>query len=152
MNKINKNRWQQLAGLKESSVGTEEREQLNEGFMNLGMASPAPMGNPFGNRPKQPEYNFEGILEEMAPELDPDKIEVEPDEDHEGSMARDQLEKICKYSKELLLKLPEDAQLEAWVQSKLTLAAEMMDVVAHYLQDEAGDDQDDEHGLEKDVK
>ena len=140
MNDKLKNRWQQLAGLKEAASDVEEKEQLNESFMNLGMANVGVVGgNPFGNRKPEPEYNFEGILEEMAPELDPDKVDVK--DDHEGEMAHRQLEKIQKYADELIEKLPRDAELEAWVQSKLTLASEMMDVVAHYLQDEAGDDQ-----------
>lgn len=129
-------RWKRLAGIS-SSENVEEPKTLTEGIRNLGMANPGIMGNPFGHR-----EDLETVLEEMSPELDPEKVNVE--DDHEGEMARGQLETICNQAKQLLEKLPEDAKLEAWVQSKLTLAAEMMDVVAHYLQDEAGDDQEDE--------
>lgn len=74
-------------------------------------------------------------------ELNMDKVYVENDE--EGLMAQEQLEQISSQTEELLRLMPKDAELEAWVQSKLTLATEMIDVVAHYLLDETPVEEDE---------
>lgn len=139
---ITKERWQKLAGLSSEAESNEEPKTLQEGFENLGMAPVGVLGNPFGNRPKEPEYNLEGILEEMAPELESEKTNVVDDE---GAMVKGQLEQMKLQAEQLLEKLSDDAKLESWVQSKLTLAAEMLDVVTHYLQDEDEDEQHDAH-------
>lgn len=65
--------------------------------------------------------------------------------DKEGSMAKRQLYKMAKYAIELHDALEEDTQLEAWVQSKITIASEYMSKVKHYLEHEmgmVGDDHD----------
>ena len=54
--------------------------------------------------------------------------------DKEGSMAKRQLYKMAKYAIELHDALEEDTQLEAWVQSKITIASEYMSKVKHYLE------------------
>lgn len=74
--------------------------------------------------------------------LDAEKINVKDDDD-EGLMAKGQLEQMASQAKKLLKLMPPDAHLEGWVQSKLTLANEMLDVVYHYLMDESSHDEND---------
>ncbi len=58
--------------------------------------------------------------------------------DEEGNMAKSQLFKMAKYAIMLHDALEDDTQLEAWVQSKITIAAEYMGKVKHYLEYEMG--------------
>tara|TARA_R100000458_G_C8148217_1_gene156851 strand:+ start:43 stop:465 length:423 start_codon:yes stop_codon:yes gene_type:complete len=58
--------------------------------------------------------------------------------DEEGGMAKSQLFKMAKYAIMLHDALEDDTQLEAWVQSKITIAAEYMGKVKHYLEYEMG--------------
>lgn len=124
MTEIDTKRWRRLAGLETEE--TPKKETLKEGFANLGMAQPGILGNPFETALK--EMDMDGVT------LEPEKVNVE--DDHEGAMARSQLDQMAGQAETLLELMPEDAELEAWVQSKLTLAAEMLDVVTHYLLDE----------------
>ena len=54
--------------------------------------------------------------------------------DHEGRMAKRQLEDIAEYSRELCEMLQDDTQLESWVQAKITKAADYISKVKHYLE------------------
>ena len=54
--------------------------------------------------------------------------------DEEGRMAKRQLTDIHQYSGELCQMLNDDTQLEAWVQAKLTLAADYIKTVKHYVE------------------
>jgi|TARA_R100000030_G_scaffold84135_2_gene67217 hypothetical protein len=58
--------------------------------------------------------------------------------DEEGNMAKSQLYKMAKYAIMLHDALEDDTQLEAWVQSKITIASEYMSKVKHYLEYEMG--------------
>lgn len=69
-------------------------------------------------------------LEEDAP---PDMF---GDPDEEGGMARSELLKIAKYGAELRDMLQDADQLPAWVQSKITKAAQMMGDVKHFIEGE----------------
>lgn len=85
-----------------------------------------------------------GILREDAgAELVDSRVNVENDD--EGRMIKGQLEQIISQAQTLHELMPEDAQLEGWVQSYLTLAREHLDVVSHYLLDESPDEQMDAH-------
>ena len=67
----NKKRWQKLAGVTPNPNNTDvnkDKPSLKENLGNLGMVSPGVIGNPFGNRPKEPEYNLDGIFEDMNKE------------------------------------------------------------------------------------
>ena len=55
--------------------------------------------------------------------------------DYEGRMVRAQMRKINRYSKDIYNMVEDEAQLEAWVQSKLTKAADYIGMVKHYLRD-----------------
>lgn len=54
--------------------------------------------------------------------------------DREGAMAKADLYKLAKYASKLYKKLDDDAQMEAWVQAKITKAADYVASVYHYLE------------------
>lgn len=54
--------------------------------------------------------------------------------DMEGKMAKRQLSQIAEYSAELEQMLMDDTQLEAWVQAKITKAADYIKTVKHYIE------------------
>ncbi len=54
--------------------------------------------------------------------------------DQEGRMAKHKLSDIAQYSQELMEMLQDETQLEAWVQSKLTKAADYIKTVKHYVE------------------
>ena len=58
--------------------------------------------------------------------------------DEEGGMAKSQLYKMAKYAMMLHDALDDEDQLEAWVQSKITIASEYLGKVKHYLEYEMG--------------
>ena len=58
--------------------------------------------------------------------------------DEEGGMAKSQLFKMAKYALMLHDVLEDETQLEAWVQSKITIASEYLGKVKHYLEYEMG--------------
>ena len=66
--------------------------------------------------------------------------------DSEGGMAKSQLYKMAKYAMMLHDALEDNTQLEAWVQSKITIATEYMSKVKHYLEYEMGLDMMDPEG------
>jgi hypothetical protein len=53
--------------------------------------------------------------------------------DHEGEMARGQLIGAAKQAMELARLMGNDAQLDAWVQTKISLAADYIDTVHQFL-------------------
>ena len=53
---------------------------------------------------------------------------------HEGRMAKQSLYKLHKYSRELFDMLDDQIELEAWVQAKITKAADYIGSVKHYLE------------------
>jgi len=54
--------------------------------------------------------------------------------DHEGRMAKRQLQDIAEYAAELSQMLQDDTQLESWVQAKITKATDYISKVKHYLE------------------
>lgn len=64
--------------------------------------------------------------------------------DHEISMAHKQLSKTAKYSQSLAARMEnmDEANLPAWVQSKITKASDYMSIVYHYLEEELNDEYD----------
>lgn len=76
-------------------------------------------------------------------ELELAKIDPEPVEEHdsegEGHMAKRQLSDVHEYSGKLLQMLSDNTDLEPWVQAKLTLAADYIKTVKHYLEYEMKD-------------
>ena len=56
--------------------------------------------------------------------------------DHEGKMARKQLERTAALSNSLSDRMHDDTQLPAWVQSKITKAADYIQSVHNYLDED----------------
>jgi hypothetical protein len=57
-----------------------------------------------------------------------------PMDDEEGGMARSELYRAAKHSMKLFQMMEENTQLESWVQSKITMAADYLDTVYHYME------------------
>jgi len=78
---------------------------------------------------------------ENTPQINQNMGEKDPYFDYpddEGNMAKRQLKHINEYSGELMHMLGDNEQLEAWVQSKITKAADYISTVKHYLEYEMG--------------
>ena len=71
---------------------------------------------------------------EMAPQHDVPADTSAETHDQEGKMAKADLYKLATYSHKLFKQLHDDDQLEAWVQAKITNAADYVDSVYHYLE------------------
>lgn len=56
------------------------------------------------------------------------------DTDHEAAMARAELYKLAKYSAQLFKMIKEGQELEGWVQSKITKAADYISSVHSHLE------------------
>tara|TARA_B100000035_G_scaffold174803_1_gene149145 strand:- start:1220 stop:1603 length:384 start_codon:yes stop_codon:yes gene_type:complete len=80
---------------------------------------------------------LEIIQEECGVAMGPmNAYEMTPDGeiDREGRMAMRQLSDIIDYSQQLAQMLQDETQLEAWVQAKLTKAADYIKTVKHYVE------------------
>lgn len=80
---------------------------------------------------------MEIIQEECGMMMTPETgYEMTPDGeiDEEGRMAKRQLSDISEYAQELSQMLNDETQLEAWVQAKLTKAADYIKTVKHYVE------------------
>jgi hypothetical protein len=83
------------------------------------------------------EKLLEIIQEEVGMAMMPQMgYEMTPDGeiDREGRMAKRQLSDISKYAQDLDQMLQDETQLEAWVQAKLTKAADYIKTVRHYVE------------------
>ena len=82
-----------------------------------------------------------------------DKKSVTEEVDYEGEMAKSELYRLVKNSQELMQMLDDDTQLEAWVQSKITKAADYISSVSQYLgfqaENKPGIDEKTEYTLDK---
>jgi hypothetical protein len=55
-------------------------------------------------------------------------------DDHEAKMAKSDLLRLAKYSAKLFRMIEENEQLDGWVQEKISLAADYIGNVYHYLE------------------
>lgn len=70
---------------------------------------------------------------------------VKEQKDHEHSMARTEIHKIDNAIKTLKKKLKGEGNIEAWVQSKITRAADYLDAASNYLDSGEHDQVDEEY-------
>jgi hypothetical protein len=71
----------------------------------------------------------------MEPQANAEVVGLDNGEiDQEGAMAKADLFKLANYSYKLFKKIQDDDQLEAWVQAKITKAADYIASVYHYLE------------------
>jgi hypothetical protein len=61
------------------------------------------------------------------------KKSVKEELDYEGEMAKSELYRLIQNAQELMGSLDDNTQLEAWVQSKITKAADYLNSVTQYL-------------------
>ncbi len=61
------------------------------------------------------------------------KKSIKEEADYEGEMAKSELYRIIENAEELFQMLDDNTQLEAWVQSKITKAADYLNSVTQYL-------------------
>tara|TARA_R110000803_G_scaffold36932_6_gene79511 strand:+ start:7418 stop:8308 length:891 start_codon:yes stop_codon:yes gene_type:complete len=71
-----------------------------------------------------------------TPEGDLDEDIVAEEFDDEGRMAKSDLLKLTQYSAKLYKALEDNEQLPGWIQAKITLAADYIGTVKHYLEGE----------------
>jgi len=90
--------------------------------------------------------------QEVMAQEPPTDMTMEPD--YEGEMAKSDLYKMKKYSAALFDMLDEEDQLPAWVQAKITLAADYLGTIKHFLEYkiENGEELDEEQLHELSVK
>ena len=90
--------------------------------------------------------------QEIVEQEPPTDMTMEPD--YEGEMAKSDLYKMKKYSAALFDMLDEEDQLPAWVQAKITLAADYLGTIKHFLEYkiENGEELDEEQLHELSVK
>jgi hypothetical protein len=62
------------------------------------------------------------------------KPEALPEQDHEGRMAKSELYRAAKHSMKLFQMIQDGQNLEGWVQGKITMAADYLDTVYHYME------------------
>jgi hypothetical protein len=77
-----------------------------------------------------------GMDQEMDPGMDQEMGAEGPEMgmgDQEGAMAKQELIKLANYASNLQEHIADDEELEAWVQSKITIAATNIASVYHYL-------------------
>ena len=77
---------------------------------------------------------LEIIQEECGMPMGSYEMNPKGDIDREGRMAKRQLSHIAEYAHDLSQMLEDETQLEAWVQSKLTKAADYIKTVKHYVE------------------
>jgi len=77
---------------------------------------------------------MEIVMEECGMPMNTMPGMVNGEIDEEGRMAKRQLADIADYSQELMQMLQDETQLEAWVQAKLTKAADYIKTVKHYVE------------------
>ena len=76
------------------------------------------------------------IIEPESPCAAVPKRNVVHKHDHEGKMARKQLDRTASLSHSLADRLDDNMQLPAWVQSKITKAADYIQSVHNYLDED----------------
>lgn len=60
-------------------------------------------------------------------------LEIQRQDDHEAKMARSDLKRLVEYSAKLYSMIEESDELDGWVQEKISLAADYIGNVYHYL-------------------
>lgn len=73
------------------------------------------------------------LAKEKGPQLPSFTKKIREEKDHEHSMARSELHKIDNALKILRNKLKGEGNIEAWVQSKITRAADYLDAASNYI-------------------
>jgi hypothetical protein len=70
----------------------------------------------------------------MQDQMQPQNQLPNGEPDHEGAMAKADLYKLANYSLKLFKSMDDNVQIEAWVQAKITKAADYIASVYHYME------------------
>tara|TARA_Y100001938_G_scaffold45922_1_gene63814 strand:+ start:7448 stop:7906 length:459 start_codon:yes stop_codon:yes gene_type:complete len=81
--------------------------------------------------PQMKKVNMDTMMPEKPSDSHPRDLEKV---DKEGRMAKSQLFRTMNYAREIHDNISDEDQLEGWVQSKITKAADYLSSVKHYLQ------------------
>lgn len=73
------------------------------------------------------------IAKAMKKKTMKEETSTEVEGDHEGEMARGELQYTIQNAQEILDQLKDEDELEAWVQSKITKAADYISTVKDYM-------------------
>ena len=90
-------------------------------------------GRAINTAKKQVKMNNTDRLKEIVKNALSEKKSIKEEADYEGEMAKSELYRIMQNAQELMSSLDDDTQLEAWVQSKITKAADYLNSVTQYL-------------------
>jgi serine protease inhibitor len=81
---------------------------------------------------------WEGAAGSTVSRDEPQPLTEAPMKDPEGEMALTQLKSIVEKANEIIPMLKPDSQLEAWVQSKITMADDYITTVRDYIKHTPG--------------
>jgi hypothetical protein len=90
-------------------------------------------GRAINTAKKQVKMNNTDRFKEIVKNALSEKKSIKEEADYEGEMAKSELYRIMQNAQELMGSLDDDTQLEAWVQSKITKAADYLNSVTQYL-------------------
>jgi len=121
------------------------QEVLAEGSKTVIVGNPSQTAQDIMNDPDVDSTAKKTAVDAIKKGMKGDKVEVPTksmEEDHhenpndDSDMAKSQLYGIAKYAIELLQMIKDGDPLDAWVQAKITKAADYVDAVQHYLEGE----------------
>jgi hypothetical protein len=88
------------------------------------------------------------IAKDRLKQLIKEELSLEGHGEADGSMAQQNLWKICEYAEKLKGIISSDQDLEPWVEEKIAVAAYIMDSVGHYMEFEAEGGGEEEYSEE----
>ena len=131
--------------MKKEEILKAVKEVLAEGTKTVIVGNPAQTAQAIQSDPDIDSAAKTAAVSTIKTSKAGDKVEVPTksmEEDHhedpndESSMAKSQLYHIANYAIELMKMIQDGTQLDAWVQSKITKAADYIDSVKHYMEGE----------------
>ena len=117
--------WGRAINIAKKQVQTMDETKLKD-IIKKKLSTPPVSEKKFPDLTGDGEVTYADVLKGRGVDL---KEEV----DYEGEMAKSELYRLIKNSQELMQMLDDDTQLEAWVQSKITKAADYISSVSQYL-------------------
>jgi len=119
-----------------------EEDEIEEGFLTtirdklLKLKSPTARANA-GKKSVMRNIAGKPMRKPMQKlKIAPKRLEEDDDASEESSMARSELQAMTKDAKSIMSNIKGNKELEAWTQSKITKAADYMNAVADYMEDE----------------
>jgi hypothetical protein len=117
---------------KEAMKKIKDMIAKQEIFLSSGQGEPQDIDEKKA-KPDFLDLDGDGDKEESMKKAAKDKKSIKEETDYEGEMAKSELYRIIENAEELFQMLDDDTQLEGWVQSKITKAADYLNSVTQYL-------------------